>query len=168
MFYLGLYYLSPTFASAIWNSTPTMILVMSLALRIESVIFFDKYGWAKVGGTLTTLTGATFIVLFKGPILLHNNSHGLFPLSSPSSNEIKNWSLGCTLIIGSCFAWSGWLVLQAPLLKKYPARITLTSFTFFFGVIQLVLISFFMEGDIGMWKIKSKDVILALIYTVNA
>ncbi|KMZ59899.1 Protein WALLS ARE THIN 1 [Zostera marina] len=158
LFLLGLSYLSSTFSSAILNTVPAMIFIMSVGLRIEKVSLTDRYGWGKLVGTLTTMAGAIVITLFKGPVLLLNSS------SLPQIDMISKWTLGCIFMFGACLARSSWLVLQDPLLKKYPAKLTLTAYTCLFGSIQLAAISAITERDVEMWKIESRGVLLALLY----
>ena len=79
----------------------------------------------------------------------------------------KNWTLGCIYLIGHCLAWSGWLVLQAPVLKKYPARLSVTSYTCFFGLIQFLVIAAFMERDPQAWIFHSGGELFTILYAVS-
>ncbi|KAK4706680.1 hypothetical protein R3W88_033759 [Solanum pinnatisectum] len=47
--------------------------------------------------------------------------------------------------------------MQAPMLKNYLAKLSLTSFTCFFGLIQLLAIAAFTERDPTHWKIQSRE-----------
>ncbi|XP_042436305.1 auxin-induced protein 5NG4-like isoform X1 [Zingiber officinale] len=156
---LGLYYLSPTYASAIQNSVPAITFVMAAALRLEQININSRYGVAKVVGTVASIGGATIITLYKGPALL-NGKFFLFA----SSNTILNWTLGCVYILGNCIAWSGWMVLQVPVLKKYPARLSVTTITCFFGLIQFLIIAAFAEKDIERWKVHSGGELFTILY----
>lgn len=57
--------------------------------------------------------------------------------------------------------------MQAPIVKKYPAKLSLTSFTFFFGLIQFLFIAAFFEKDPKHWKIQSGEEILTILYAVR-
>lgn len=57
-------------------------------------------------------------------------------------------------------------ILQAPVVKKYPAKLTLTSFTCFFGLIQFLVIAAFVETDFEHWKIQSGEEIFTILYAV--
>ncbi|KAK6249717.1 hypothetical protein SCA6_003722, partial [Theobroma cacao] len=105
---LGLYYASPTFASAMQNSVPAITFVMASALRLEQINIAKRDGLAKVLGTIAS----------------------------------------------------------APVLKKYPAKLTLTSFTCFFGLTQFLVIAAFVETDFHHWKIQSKEELLTILYAV--
>ncbi|VVB03641.1 unnamed protein product [Arabis nemorensis] len=61
-------------------------------------------------------------------------------------------------------SWAGWMVLQAPVLKKYPAKLTLTSFTCFFGLIQFLIIALFVETDPNKWIIVSWKELFTILY----
>ncbi|KAG9449012.1 hypothetical protein H6P81_008977 [Aristolochia fimbriata] len=167
---LGLYYASPTFASAIQNSVPAITFAMAAALRLEQVNILKRDGVAKVLGTITSVGGATIITLYKGPPLLHYQATQ--PLGSPdeeaaffsTSTKMGHWTLGCLYLLGNCFAWSAWLVLQGPVLRKYPARLSLTSITCFFGVIQFLAIAAFVERETDHWKIQSGGELLIILY----
>ncbi|RZR75343.1 hypothetical protein BHM03_00055212 [Ensete ventricosum] len=78
----------------------------------------------------------------------------------------KNWTLGCLFLIGHCLSWSGWLVLQAPVLKKYPARLSVTSCTCFFGVIQFLVIAAFIERDADAWIFHSGGELFTILYAI--
>ncbi|RWR93926.1 WAT1-related protein [Cinnamomum micranthum f. kanehirae] len=124
---LGLYYASPTFASAIQNSVPAITFAMAAALRLlfhfnvhvrlEQVNIMRKDGLAKVLGTIASIGGATIITLYKGLPLFHHQSQQLLGDAVEGSTmffspKMGNWTLGCLYLLGNCFAWSGWIVLQ--------------------------------------------------------
>ncbi|KAG1330583.1 WAT1-related protein [Cocos nucifera] len=160
---LGLYHLSPTYASAIQNSVPAITFAMAAALRLEHLNIKRRYGLAKVVGTVVSIGGATIITLYKGPPLLHHPAH--IKLGDISAvDPTLNWTLGCVYILGNCIAWSGWMVLQVPVLKKYPARLSLTTFTCFFGLIQFIIIAAFTENDMERWKVHSGEELLTILY----
>jgi len=56
--------------------------------------------------------------------------------------------------------------MQAPVVKKYPAKLTLTSFTCFFGLIQFLIIAAFTENDFEKWKIQSSEELFTILYAV--
>lgn len=170
---LGLYYTTPTFASAIQNSVPAITFIMAAALRLEKVHISRRDGLGKIVGTVACVSGATIITLYKGPPITHlwqpnleftsNNYFKSFQ-DNDLSAKTENWTLGCIYLLGNCLAWSGWIVLQAPVLKKYPARLSVTSFTCFFGVIQFLIIAAFFETDLEHWKIHSGGELFTILY----
>ncbi|KAJ1407999.1 EamA domain [Sesbania bispinosa] len=112
---------------------------------IEQVRLNRKDGLAKVAGTIFCVAGATVITLYK-------DANG------------KNWTLGCIYLIGHCLSWSAWLVLQAPVLKKYPARLSVTSYTCFFGLLQFLVIALAFERDAQAWLFHSGGEAFTILY----
>ncbi|KAL0553405.1 hypothetical protein IC582_007300 [Cucumis melo] len=168
---LGLENTSPTFASAIQNSVPAITFLMAALLRIEQVRLNRKDGIAKVLGTICCVAGATVITLYKGPTIYSPTpSLQITPITtapifaSLGDATGKSWTLGCVFLIGHCLSWSGWLVLQAPVLKKYPARLSVTSYTCFFGIIQFVIIAAIAERDAQAWLFHSGGEIFSVLY----
>ncbi|KAL1554775.1 protein-serine/threonine phosphatase [Salvia divinorum] len=156
---LGLYYASPTFVSALQNTVPALTFIMASVLRIEQVDVARMDGLVKVLGTLVSIGGATVITLYKGPLILNGTNP-----STESSNKMQSWAWGCIFTFCHCLSWAGWMVLQAPIVKKYPAKLSLTSFTLFFGLIQFLCIAAFTERDTTHWKIVSGEEIFTIIY----
>ncbi|CAL5324326.1 unnamed protein product [Camellia sinensis] len=72
-----------------------------------------------------------------------------------SYDEAKNWAVGCVCLIGHCLAWASRIVLQGPIVKKYPAQFSLASHTCFFGLVQFLAIAAFLERDLQAWQIHS-------------
>ncbi|KAK6938891.1 EamA domain [Dillenia turbinata] len=168
---LGLDNTSPTFASAIQNSVPAITFLMAAILRIEKVRFNRKDGLSKVAGTVLCVAGASVITLYKGPTIYSpvpplqtTRESSRLLLSSLGDAKGKNWTLGCIYLIGHCLSWSGWLVLQAPVLKKYPARLSVTSYTCFFGVIQFLIIAAFAERNADAWRVHSGAELFSVFY----
>ncbi|XP_072984806.1 auxin-induced protein 5NG4-like [Typha latifolia] len=160
---LGLYYLSPTYASAIQNSVPAITFAMAASLRVEQVNINKRFGLAKVIGTVVSIGGATVITLYKGLPLLHEQPHNKLA-SFANASPILNWTLGCVYILGNCASWSGWMVLQVPVLKKYPARLSALTLTCAFGLIQFLIIAAFVENDIERWKLHSGGEVFTILY----
>ncbi|CAI9116844.1 OLC1v1018110C3 [Oldenlandia corymbosa var. corymbosa] len=167
---LGLEHTSPTFASAIQNSVPAITFLMAALLRIEQVRLNRKDGIAKVVGTCFCVAGATVITLYKGPaIYTPTKTLQTMAPANPTVHELgnadgKNWTLGCIFLIGHCLSWSGWLVLQKPVLKSYPARLSFTSYQCFFGILQFLLIAAFIERDGQAWMIHSGGELFTVFY----
>ncbi|KAI3464896.1 hypothetical protein Pfo_021559 [Paulownia fortunei] len=166
---LGLDNTSPTFASAIQNSVPAITFLMAAILRIEKVRLDRKDGISKVAGTLLCVAGASVITLYKGPTIYSPAPRLQSAVASPvvlalGDAKGKSWTLGCIFLIGHCLSWSGWLVLQAPILKKYPARLSFTSYQCFFGVIQFLVIAAFVERDPQAWLVHSGAELFSVFY----
>ncbi|KAK1661210.1 hypothetical protein QYE76_049369 [Lolium multiflorum] len=162
---LGLYHLSPTYASAIQNMVPAITFVLAAVLRLEQVDLGRRHGIAKVVGTVVSVGGATVITLYKGlPLFAARNLHVQAFLTWTSESPIFNWTLGCVFILGHCLSWSGWMVLQVPVLKRYPARLSVISLTCVFGLLQFLVIAAFTEEDLSRWKVRSGGELFTILY----
>lgn len=162
---LGLYHLSPTYASAIQNMVPAITFVLAAVLRLEQVDLGRRHGVAKVVGTVVSVGGATVITLYKGlPLFAAHNLHVQAFLTWTSESPIFNWTLGCVFILGHCLSWSGWMVLQVPVLKRYPARLSVISLTCVFGLLQFLVIAAFTEEDLSRWKVRSGGELFTILY----
>ncbi|KAF8687808.1 hypothetical protein HU200_042746 [Digitaria exilis] len=165
LYILGLYYLAPTYVSAIQNSVPAVTFVMAAALRIEQVNINSRHGLAKIAGTLATIAGATIITLYKG-MLLTKDSEGTHKqkdigvVLSPGST----WIAGCLIMFVNCLCLSGWMVLQVPVLKKYPAKLSSFTITLALGLIQLIAVAPFFESNIESWKVQSGGQLFTILY----
>lgn len=140
-------------------------------------------GLAKVGGTLICVFGAIFMVLYRGPALIGYTTEPIRGAMSEVSGGIgqpepsgwwisglhlrdlglDNFELGVVFLIGNCMCMAAFLAIQAPVLKKYPANLSLTAFSFFFGVLLMAVVSLFMTNGSTDW-ILSQSEILAVVY----
>lgn len=127
-----------------------------------------KDGIAKVVGTLVSVAGASIITLYKGPVVYASastvhKSHLIFSLGDAMG---KNWTLGGICLIGHCLCWSSWIVLQAPILKKYPAQLSVTSYTSFFSILQFLAITVSVERNTQAWQVHSSGELFSILYVV--
>jgi len=124
---------------------------------------------AKVLGVLASVGGASIITLYKGPTIYapHLALHqGQIFLSAFEDANGKNLNLGGILLFGHCLCWSGWIVMQAFVLKKYSAQVTVSAFTCFFGIVQFGTIAAFLEKDPKAWQLNSIEEAYSILYSV--
>lgn len=166
-FYLfGLDNTSPSFASATENAVPAVTFILAALIRLEQVHLNRRDGIAKVLGTLTSFIGASVITLYEGPTVYSPNppsdqSDLMFAFGDAKE---KNWTLGCICCFGHCLCWASWIVLQAAVLKKYPARFSVYSFTCFFSILQFLAIAGYFERDSQAWHVHSVGELLTIFY----
>nr|AFK44308.1 unknown [Lotus japonicus] len=140
---------------------------MAVILRYESVHFNRIDGLAKVLGVLASVGGASIITLYKGPTIYTPNlaQHQEQFLSVLRDVTAKNMNMGGIYLIGHCLCWSGWIVMQAFVLKNYSAPLTVSAFTCFFGIVQFITIAAFFEKDPKSWQLNSSQEIYSILYS---
>ena len=135
---------------------------------MEQVHLNRKDGIAKVLGTLASVAGALVITLYKGPAVYSPNSpSNKLDFYSFGDAKGKNWTVGCICLIGHSLCWSSWIVLQAPVLKKYPARLSFVSYACLFAVLQFGAIAACIERDPRSWQVHSGGEVFTVFYAVG-
>jgi drug/metabolite transporter (DMT)-like permease len=177
LFLIGLNYTNPTYAAAIQPSIPVFTFILALIMGTERLNLFKLEGQAKVGGTLICVAGAVLMVLFRGLALFgeteaeslghgesrHTETSGHF--MSGFFNGLGRWNLGVLCLIGNCTCMAAFLAIQAPVLKKYPANLSVTAYSYFFGTMFMVTSAFFMTNESTNWSLTRSE-FFAVVYAV--
>ncbi|GFP97805.1 wat1-related protein at1g43650 [Phtheirospermum japonicum] len=147
-------YVSATFASASINTIPSLTFVIAIALRIESLSIREFPGILKIVGSVISLSGAMVFAFVKGPQVNFLNwiQHEKNSITHFSTKE--NWVQGCLLMLLANIAWACWLVMQAPLVKQYPAKFRLTMLQCLFSCIQSSVWAMSIERDFSSWSLQ--------------
>ncbi|GFP97809.1 wat1-related protein at1g43650 [Phtheirospermum japonicum] len=162
--YVALNYISATFATAATNTIPAMVFIIAVSSRIESLAITEKQGWAKILGSILGLSGAMVFTFYKGPHLYSgskNEAHN--PIAKSYTKE--EWIKGSLLLLGANLTWAIWLVLQAPILKAYPAKLRLTTLQCGFSCLVTAIYGAAVERNISSWKIGWNVNLLAVAYS---
>ncbi|KAF2614447.1 hypothetical protein F2Q70_00012213 [Brassica cretica] len=119
------------------------------------------------------------MVLFRGPALFgeteveflghgeirHPEASGSGHLVSSFLSGIGRWNLGVLCLIGNCTCMAAFLAIQAcaPVLKKYPANLSVTAYSYFFGTMFMVTSAFFMTNESTNWSLTRSE-FFAVVY----
>lgn len=143
---------------------------------------FKIEGLTKVGGTLVCVSGALVMVLFRGPALFGGKDadfkansviidrdqpepHGWL-LSSFVGLGLDLWHIGVICLIGNCMCMAAFLAVQAPLLKKYPAYLSVSAYSYFFGASIMITTAIVFVKEPKDWSLTQSEV-LAVIFAVS-
>eukprot|EP01018_Ginkgo_biloba_P018395 Gb_01065 [translate_table: standard] len=166
LYYSGLSFTSPTFACALLNMVPAVTFAMAVLFRLERVGIRSLAGQAKIIGTTVCVGGAMLLTFYKGITIKLWSSP--FHLNDHHNNVKKSeseWVKGSLLLVGSCFSWSAWFIIQAKINKKYPAQYSSTALMCFLTTIQSAVIAVILKRDPSAWAIAWDVKLLACVYT---
>jgi len=179
LFLAGLQLTSPLMAAVSQNMIPIFTFLLAAALRLEEVDMRRCEGFAKVVGTIICITGAVVMSVYKGIALIQG--HDLTPDSGVTQpfihlgaflhNDIVQFSvnkyyLGLFFLIMNCVSWAVYLTAQGPVLKKFPAILSMTAATYFFGFIQVGVLGVISAGKLHFaeFRLTSMAQIVGVLY----
>ncbi|XP_010262297.1 PREDICTED: WAT1-related protein At1g44800-like isoform X2 [Nelumbo nucifera] len=161
MYLASLRYTSPTFITSMLNTIAALTFVIAVVFRLEVVDVTNPRGIAKIVGTLVSLAAVMTMTLYKGPAA-RNISAALINIGNGSIHE--NWLKGPILTVASCITWSGWYIMQAFTLKRYPAQLSLTTWLCLIGGAQSAVFTVFVEHKPRAWIIGFNVDFWAILY----
>eukprot|EP00253_Pinus_taeda_P014215 PITA_14215 len=171
-YFMGLKLTSSTNVSALSNVLPAMTFVMVLLFRMERVNIKKLRSQAKIVGTTVSIGGAMLMTLYKGPTVpmlwfAHHQSHQTASsgMSAASDIDNTNWIMGWLLIIAATLSWSSLFILQAAVLKKYSAQLSLTTLICLLGTLQATVLSLAVVSDSSKWAFGWDINLLTAVYT---
>lgn len=168
---IAIVYTSATLAAAIVNSLPASTFFFAVLLRMEKVNIRTKSGITKIVSVLLCLAGVVTLAFYKGPqlrtahhILSGYHNHDVSPHHEDHFSSGKRWILGSSLLFLGVIIWSFWLIIQAQILRSYPAKLMFTSLQCLSSSIQSFGIAIAFERDIQRWKLGWNMRLLAVVY----
>ncbi|KAK6155168.1 hypothetical protein DH2020_009416 [Rehmannia glutinosa] len=162
MGYTGINYGSPTLASAMSNLAPAFTFLLAIIFRMENLALSSTSSRAKIVGTIVSISGAFVVTFYKGPSM---NA----PPSSPASlhqslhSSQSNWMIGSLFLSVEYFLVPVWYIIQAHIMKEYPAELTVVFFYTSFVSILAAGVGFFAEPDSSKWIIKPNIALASIL-----
>uniref|UniRef100_A0A0D9YRK5 WAT1-related protein n=1 Tax=Oryza glumipatula TaxID=40148 RepID=A0A0D9YRK5_9ORYZ len=146
---------------------------IALALLIPFAYFLEK----KNRPPLTfSLLGQLFFLAFCG-ITCNQGFYllGLHYLSPTYASAIQNTVPAITFALAASlrleqvninkrYGMAKVIGTVTPVLKKYPARLSMLALTLAFGLVQFLAIAAFWENDIGKWRLHSGEELFTILY----
>ncbi|XP_039015785.1 WAT1-related protein At4g19185-like [Hibiscus syriacus] len=84
-------------------------------------------------------------------------------ISSLFALGLKPWHIGVLCLIANCMCMAAFLVIQAPVLAKYPANISVMVFSYFFGAALTVSKALLTMNESTDWSLTHPE-IFAVLY----
>ncbi|XP_074263574.1 WAT1-related protein At4g08300-like [Silene latifolia] len=167
LYYVGLKYTSATFASASVNVLPAITFIMATIFRLEKVDIRKIPSQAKIIGTIVTVAGAMLMTIYRGPVVNIFGTHVAadHAATTAAANSGQHWVVGTLFVLGSCFGWSAFFILQSYTVKEYPAELSLTAWICFMGSMEGGVVSLVMVRDMKAWALGWDSRLLASVYT---
>ncbi|CAI0379674.1 unnamed protein product [Linum tenue] len=159
--YTGINLSSPTLATAILNLVPGFTFILAVTFRLEKLDWKATGSIAKVVGTVVSMAGAFTMTFYKGTHLVHSPPGFTNRLLSQQSD----WVLAGSFLGMDCVVTSAFVIIQALILKKYPAELILVFFYCFFVAILSIIVCLVAERDITAWTLKPSIRWTAVLYS---
>uniref|UniRef100_A0A0D9WU04 WAT1-related protein n=1 Tax=Leersia perrieri TaxID=77586 RepID=A0A0D9WU04_9ORYZ len=185
LFLLGLSFTNASYAAAFQPAIPVFTFLLAAIVGVEVINIFTKDGIVKVLGTAVCVAGAILMVFYRGPSLIGMGGGGgsngvgenVVAADTWSSNSyssqwltstllqygVETWHLGVICLIGNCFLMGAYLVIQAPVLIKYPSSLSLTAYSYSFATIFMVLTGVVATDGLHEWALTTTEII-AILY----
>ncbi|CAN1852768.1 WAT1-related protein At3g28050 [Linum perenne] len=159
--YAGINLSSPTLATALLNLIPGFTFILAVTFRMEKLDWKASSSIAKAVGTVLSMAGAFIMTCYYGPPLIRSTSD----LSKRVLLQQSNWVLGGSFLAVDCVMASCFVIIQALILRKYPAELIIVFFYCFFVAILSTIVCLVMERDIAAWSLKPKIRWLSVLYS---
>ncbi|KAG5112772.1 hypothetical protein JHK82_036041 [Glycine max] len=161
MFFESLKYTTPSFVASMINTISPLTFIIAVGLRLEVVDVKKPRGMARVFGTVLSLIGALIMTLYKGHTI--QSLRGA-PFNVRGKLVHNNWIKGSILSVASCISWSLWYILQAIIVKKYPAQLSLTAWINCMGAAQSAAFTVLVQRKPTAWFITSTVELCCIFY----
>ncbi|KAG8653993.1 hypothetical protein MANES_05G089500v8 [Manihot esculenta] len=161
--YAGINLSSPTLGTAMLNLVPGFTFMLAVALRMEKVDWRTSRTLAKAMGTIVSIGGAFILTYYRGPPVLMTLSS--LNASPQRFMQLSNWVIGGSLLAVDCVMASAWIIIQALILKKYPAELIVVFFYCFFVTILSAIVCVVVERDPFAWSLKPNIRLAAVLYS---
>ncbi|XP_045822143.1 WAT1-related protein At2g37460-like [Trifolium pratense] len=164
LYYAGMKLTTPTFATVLSNTIPTITFVLAIIFRMEHLIIRNRLSQAKVVGTLVTLTGAMIMTLVKGHVLYgsggansHHHQGGGISLLGTVYLLLGCLSTASSTIFSKC-AFNN---PEIPCSDNY-SELSITALVCLFGTIEGIIVAFIMEERFHgtLWNYFKWDMLL--------
>ncbi|KAK7301014.1 hypothetical protein RJT34_11869 [Clitoria ternatea] len=166
LFYYGLRDTSATYAVNFLNLVPICTFFTSMMCRMEKLKLKTWGGKAKSLGAILCVGGALVTSLYKGKEFYvgHNHAHHAMPKSAVGLHK-THMLQGTFFLVGSCFSYTTWFIVQVKLLKVFPFRYWGTMLACIMAAIQGAVIGAFIDTSKAAWRLQWNLQLLTIVYS---
>ncbi|KAI3452764.1 hypothetical protein Pfo_009427 [Paulownia fortunei] len=162
--YTGINYTSAAFASAMLNLIPGFTFILAVIFRMEKLACRSSSFLAKTIGTVVSIAGAFVVTLYKGPQILTLQSSSKLHYEHIHIPQ-SSWIIGGLFLAADCAVSSGYIIVQASILKIYPAELIIVFFYCFFAAILSTVVSLIVDRDLSAWALQPNIRLIAVLYS---
>ncbi|PPS05913.1 hypothetical protein GOBAR_AA14732 [Gossypium barbadense] len=159
--YKGLELGSTTLASAISNLAPAFTFILAVLFRIEKVSFTSSTTQAKIIATITSISGALLIVLYKGPKVIPSSTSLSVSLQWPLESTQSNWVIGGLLEALAYLFFSFWYFVQV----NRCIQITVNVYYNMSVAIIALAACLIKEQNLSSWTLHPSISVVSVLYS---
>ncbi|BAT81580.1 hypothetical protein LR48_Vigan07g182600 [Vigna angularis] len=163
LFYYGLRDTSATYSVNFLNMVPICTFLTSVICRSEKLGLKNWSGRTKCAGAILCVGGALLTSFYKGKqfYLFHHSHHAQTAVAAHPTHMLR----GTFLLIGSCFSYTAWFLLQVQLLKVFPLRYWATMLSCVIAAIQAGIVGVCIDSSKAAWRLEWNLQLVTIIYS---
>ncbi|KAK9141314.1 hypothetical protein Scep_010995 [Stephania cephalantha] len=146
-----LYFISSTVDTAVINMVPVFTYILSVITREEKLEINTLWGKGKLIGTLISVGGALTLMSWRGSSLL-------------SSSSMGHWILGLAMVVLGVLAFSSWILMLRPMVRMYPAELSLTALMFLCAAFQTAILAAILSHNASDWTLKWNLELILIVF----
>ncbi|XP_078152380.1 WAT1-related protein At2g37460-like isoform X2 [Carex rostrata] len=175
LYYYGLYDTTSSYSVIFLNIIPIATYILALIFRMEKLGLCSLLGNMRILGTLGCFGGTFLVTLYKGKVFhwhaIIREHQEVVHKSVSNENQLR----GTLLLVGSCFAFACWYLLQGAFstaakysLNSYAVEKRGASYPPMFNALSLIFTTFlaflFLGDDLTIGSILGTIVIIGGLY----
>ncbi|XP_041009940.1 WAT1-related protein At5g64700-like [Juglans microcarpa x Juglans regia] len=160
----GLRDTTATYATNFLNLVPITTFAFSTIAGIEKMGLNTRAGKLKTMGAIVCVAGALTASLYKGKAF-HLNHHSLHDPHLVVKPSKAHWVRGTFLLVGSCFSYGAWFIIQVKLLKVFPSKFWATLLTCVMASIQSTVIGLCFDRSKTSWRLGWNLELITIVYS---
>ncbi|KAK9145906.1 hypothetical protein Sjap_005809 [Stephania japonica] len=171
LFYYGIHYTTATYASNFLSLIPIVTFLLSIITRTEKLNLRSQGCQIKIGGSIVCLAGAlTYSLCHWKPFHItprghHNHQDNQFPLPISMKHRKHGWICGTLLLIGSCFSYAMWFLMQVKLVKVFPLRYWTVVISCLMATLQALVMGLSLGPNKVAWRLGWNLQLVTIIYS---